>query len=144
VGNTVPVVNNLNAKVETTSVSAHPNPLKPVVADTGATTHCFEATGLRQQQYIHTNVAVTNVKSTTSGIQVVLPNNDIMQATHTGQLDIPGISKEACTTHIFVNLASGSLLSIGQLCCDAGCTATFTDKSCTSTRMARSSDTNKL
>lgn len=147
-GNTK-VVNNLNEIVKTPSVSAHLKPPKPVVADTGATTHCFEATGLRQQ-YIHTNVAVTDVKATTSGIQVVLPNSDIMQATHTGQLDIPGITKEARTTHIFANLASGSLLSIGQLC-DAGCTATFTDEKLYIYKDGkiilqgeRSSDTNKL
>jgi len=48
-----------------------------------------------------------------------------MQATHTGQLHLPGLSEKARTTHIFPTLASGSLLSIGQLC-DEGCTATFT------------------
>ena len=47
-----------------------------------------------------------------------------MEATHTGKLNIPGISAEARTTHIFPNLVSGSLLSIRQLC-DAGCIATF-------------------
>jgi len=104
-------------------VPAHPI-TKPVVADTGATTHCFESTEIKNS-YIHTNIPVTKVTPTSSGITVLLPNNATMQATHTGQLHIPGLSEKARTTHIFPTLASGSLLSIGQLC-DEGCTATFT------------------
>jgi hypothetical protein len=37
---------------------------------------------------------------------------------------LPSISAKACPAPIFPDLASGSLLSIGQLC-DDGCTATF-------------------
>ena len=47
-----------------------------------------------------------------------------MHSTHTGQLDIPALPPEAKTAHIFSELASGSLLSIGQLC-DHGCSAYF-------------------
>ena len=50
-----------------------------------------------------------------------------MQATHTAKLDIPHLPQDARKAHIFPQLASGSLLSIGQLC-DHGCSAYF-DKS---------------
>lgn len=48
-----------------------------------------------------------------------------MHSTHRGHIDLPILPKEATVTHMFPSLASGSLLSIGQLC-DAGCTALFT------------------
>ena len=47
-----------------------------------------------------------------------------MQSTHQAELDLPMLPNAARTAHIFPKLASGSLLSIGQLC-DAGCTALF-------------------
>ena len=47
-----------------------------------------------------------------------------MQSTHEGHLDLPDLPPIATKVHIFPTLASGSLLSIGQLC-DAGCQATF-------------------
>ena len=48
-----------------------------------------------------------------------------MQSTHTCNLNIPDLPATATQAHVFDELASGSLLSIGQLC-DAGCTAYFT------------------
>ena len=48
-----------------------------------------------------------------------------MTSTHEAELDIPLLPAHAKKVHIFPELASGSLLSIGQLC-DGGCTATFT------------------
>ena len=50
-----------------------------------------------------------------------------MQATHTCELNIPHLPHAARQAHMFDELASGSLLSIGQLC-DAGCTAWFDKK----------------
>ena len=50
-----------------------------------------------------------------------------MQSTHTCELDIPHLPQSARQAHMFDELASGSLLSIGQLC-DARCTATFDKK----------------
>ena len=65
-----------------------------------------------------------NVRSVTHGIQVCVPNGEIMHSTHQADLDIPNLPSPARTAHIFPHLASGSLLSIGKLC-DAGCTALF-------------------
>ena len=50
-----------------------------------------------------------------------------MQATQTCELNIPHLPHAARQAHMFDELASGSLLSIGQLC-DAGCTAWFDKK----------------
>jgi hypothetical protein len=47
-----------------------------------------------------------------------------MRSTHTATLNLPNLPTGACEAHIFKELASGSLVSIGQLC-DGGCIATF-------------------
>jgi hypothetical protein len=48
-----------------------------------------------------------------------------MTSTHTTYFAIQGLPLEAALTHIFPNLDSISLLSVGQLC-EYGCTTTFT------------------
>jgi hypothetical protein len=48
-----------------------------------------------------------------------------MYSTHEGEVDIPELPVAARTVHIVPDLASHSLLSIGQLC-DAGCKVEFT------------------
>ena len=93
----------------------------PIVADTGATAHFFQNT---RNDFVHTSIPLINITPTHNGITVLLPNQATMLSTHTGQLDIPDLPLQARQTHIFPHLASGSLLSIGQLC-DAGCQATF-------------------
>ena len=93
-----------------------------LVADTGATHHFLQHNN--NHDYIHTAIPVLNITPTSNGIDVLLPNNATMHSTHTGQLDIPALPPEAKTAHIFTELASGSLLSIGQLC-DHGCSAYF-------------------
>ena len=95
---------------------------KATVADTGATGHFFEHQ--HQHNLIHTNIPLKKITAVKNGIKVVLPNNNTMQATHEALLDIPQLPEKARRTHLFPYLASGSLLSIGQLC-DAGCTALF-------------------
>ena len=94
-----------------------------IVLDTGATHHFFSShpTPLDKQQ-------LTNVRPTTNGISVLLPNHDRIQATHKAKLKLPHLPPAAKEVHVFPSLASGSLMSIGQLC-DSGCTATFTNKS---------------
>ena len=47
-----------------------------------------------------------------------------MKTTPTATIQIPGLPTRALQAHLFPQLASGSLLSVGQLC-DHGCTATF-------------------
>ena len=54
-----------------------------------------------------------------------MPNDAIIQSTHTGELPIPHLPPEARKTHLFPSLGDTSLISIGQLC-DAGCRAVFT------------------
>ena len=98
-----------------------------IVADTGATGNFFEGeqdNNDESDQHVHVDLPLTNIKATNKGISVLLPNNTTIKSTHTAELDIPQLPANAKKTHIFPHLASGSLLSIGQLC-DAGCTALF-------------------
>ena len=50
-----------------------------------------------------------------------------MTSTHTRQLNIPSLPPEACTQHLFPEMKTSGLLSIGQLC-DSGCTAKFSER----------------
>ena len=99
-----------------------------IVVDSGATTHAFtkENTGI-DTNLVHVNLPFSNVQSTDNGIKVKYPDGVIDQATHTATLDIPSLPLKARQVHLFRKLASGSLLSLGQLC-DAGCTAYFNKK----------------
>jgi hypothetical protein len=102
------------------TVPAHPT-LAPTVAVSAATGNFFD----RKATYAHTSLPLINVKPVSQGITVLLPNKATMMSTHEAELDIPLLPAHAKKVHIFPELASGSLLSIGQLC-DGGCTATFT------------------
>ena len=64
---------------------------------------------------------------TLSPIKVNLPNGGTMTSTHTRQLNIPSLPPEACTQHLFPEMKTSGLLSIGQLC-DSGCTAKFSKR----------------
>jgi hypothetical protein len=86
-----------------------------VIADTGATGH-----------FLNSNAPYYNKQSAEPGISVMLPDGACIKSTHTAQLIIPQLPPAACEAHIFPHLASGSLISIGQLC-DHGCTALFFD-----------------
>ena len=50
-----------------------------------------------------------------------------MTSTHTQLLDIPSLPPEARVQHLFPEMQSTGLLSIGQLC-DYGCTATLSER----------------
>ena len=68
---------------------------------------------------------LSNIRSTSSPVQVLLPNNQIMASTHEAYLNIPGLPRSARHVHLFPSMEGTSpLLSIGQLC-DHECTATF-------------------
>ena len=58
-------------------------------------------------------------------LPVTIPNGAIVYSSHVGELDLSNLPPAARIAHVFPDLASDSLLSIGQLC-DAGCTAFFT------------------
>ena len=92
-----------------------------VVLDTGATHHFFSATPSPSN-----DLPLTDLHPVSNGINVLLPNHDKIQATHTANLNVPHLPSAARNVHLFPSLASGSLLSVGQLC-DSGCTATFTN-----------------
>jgi hypothetical protein len=53
-----------------------------------------------------------------------MPNGSTITSSHTALLQLPGLPDTARRCHIFPQLASGSLLSIGLLC-DHDCTVTF-------------------
>jgi len=87
------------------------------IADTAATGH-----------YVTQACPVTDKRSTNYGVQVILPDGNSITSTHTALLQLPNqLPITAKTAHIFPDLKSGSLISIGQLC-DYGCTATFNAK----------------
>jgi hypothetical protein len=84
-------------------------------ADTGATAHYFKPED--------SNV-LDNLKFTDQGPQVRLPNNAIIKADQVGNLPHMNPPLTATETHMFKDLKSASLISIGQLC-DVGCQALF-------------------
>ena len=59
-------------------------------------------------------------------VNVIVPNGNIMTSKSTTNLPLPGLPPSATISHGFKSLASGSLLSVGQIC-DHNCTAIFTD-----------------
>lgn len=59
------------------------------------------------------------------GLEVLLPSGATIRSTHIAcTLDLPSLPLAARQCHLFPDLASGSLLSIGQLC-DHGCHTHF-------------------
>ena len=94
-------------------------PRTKLVVDTGATHHF-----LQHSDVVHCALPIKELLPNPQGINVLLPNNATMRSTHTATLHVPGLPKASLTAHVFPQLASGSLLSVGQLC-DSGCIATF-------------------
>jgi hypothetical protein len=90
-----------------------PPPPPSIIADTGSTAH-FGATTL----------PAVNKRPASNPLAIHNPNGMIMYSTHTAELDIPHLPTGARQVHIIPDLASHTLLSIGQLC-DAGCDVTF-------------------
>ena len=84
--------------------------------DSGATSHFYDS---YKAALLSTPVSKTNLS-----IGVIIPNGSIMQSTCTTKLPIPDLPLTATRAHGFNHLASGSLLSVGQLC-DHDCTAIF-------------------
>ena len=95
-------------------LASSPPIISRLLANTGATGH-----------FLETSASYTNKLVAHPGISVLFPNHGVMKSTHTAHLSLPFLPPEACKAHILPCLASGSLISIGQLC-DYGCTATFT------------------
>jgi hypothetical protein len=104
--------------VQTTTTLASSPPQKtqlssPVIADTGAT-----------GRFLTSTVPYDHKRPANPGIAVLLPDRSKLNSTHTARLKLLMLPPTACEAHIFPNLASGSLISIGQLC-GHGCTTHF-------------------
>jgi hypothetical protein len=67
----------------------------------------------------------TNARRVHPGLDVTLPSGATITSTHLATLDLPALPLAARQCHLFPDLTSGSLISVGQLC-DHGCTAKFT------------------
>jgi hypothetical protein len=84
-------------------------------ADSGATAHFHQATN----QLAHRPISASN-----PAVHVIVPNGGIMRSTATAHLPLPYLLPATTKSHAFPTLASGSLLSVGQIC-DNACTAIF-------------------
>ena len=83
------------------------------IVDSGCTSH-----------YIKQNSSILQHK-TKKEIAVILPNGQCMRSSKVTNLNIPSSSKIGNQAHLFQDLTSGNLLSVGQLCND-GYEVTFT------------------
>jgi len=88
------------------------------IVDSGCTSHYLKQNSSIQQH--------TSKKE----IAVMLPNGQCMRSSKVTNLDIPNSSKIGNQAHLFQDLTSGNLLSVGQLCND-GYDVTFTKNSVT-------------
>ena len=84
--------------------------------DSGATLHFYDS---YKSALLSTQISTTNPY-----IDVLIPNGIIMKSICTSKLPIPQLPLGATWEHGFQHLASGSLLSVGQLC-DHGYSAIF-------------------
>jgi hypothetical protein len=89
--------------------------------DSGCTAH-----------FLLANAKCSDKHSTTTPLEVRLPNGDTITSTHTATLNIPSLPQTARRAHILPGLAQHSLLSVGQMC-DSGCSVTFTASNVTVT-----------
>jgi hypothetical protein len=94
-------------------------PLINFKGDISATAHFHQMT----DQLHHQPISDSN-----PAVHVIVPNGNVM--TSTGTMNLPLSHLKAATTksHAFPKLASGSLLSVGQIC-DNACTAIFNSTS---------------
>jgi hypothetical protein len=90
------------------------SPHQLAIADTGSTAH-----------FGTIDAPVINKRRSLNPIHIRNPNGTIMTSTHEADLDLPMLPPAACRIHIVPELASASLISMGQLC-DAGCAVAFT------------------
>ena len=92
-------------------------PQTEIMADTGATGHFIDNTS--------STLPTQPISSTNPSIPVLLSNSQFIHSKATTNLPIPTLPPSSTKAHVFSNLASGSLLSVGKIC-DENCTAIFT------------------
>ena len=97
----------LNPNLSTCNHLGQTNTL-PCILDSECTSHYL-------QNSPKTNNAITTTQNT---VNVQLPNGAIMSSNKTTTLDIPEAWSKGNTAHVFKDLATGNLLSVGQLCDD--------------------------
>eukprot|EP00978_Attheya_sp_CCMP212_P023126 scaffold70121_cov55-Attheya_sp.AAC.6 len=87
----------------------------PAVPDTGCSGHYFKP-----------GTPISNMRpdTPTTSLQVHLPDGVTIQSSHSGTINLPDLPPEATECHIFPDLSSESLLSVGQLC-NSGCKVSF-------------------
>ena len=97
-----------------------PTPLIPksrctskAIFDSGASNHYFQI-----------KAPLQNKERTLLGPSVTLPDGNTMKATHSTSLQLPQLSPNGNLVHLFPQLKSANLISIGQLC-DDGCMVVF-------------------
>jgi hypothetical protein len=96
-----------------------PRKSPPTILGTGTTGHFLASTA-----------QCKNLQPTQQLIECHMPNGTTMRSTHEADLELTTtiLPPEATSAHIFPDLATHSLVSIGQLC-DSGCVATFNSNS---------------
>ena len=75
---------------------------------------------------------VTNIRTTTNALNIIIPNGNTMVSTHECNINWLDLPEAARTAHIIPQLKQQSFLSVVKLC-DAGCTVKFEHDQCTST-----------
>lgn len=88
------------------------------IADSSETTH-----------FLLPNVHIANKRKADQPLNVTLLDGKVIQSTHVGNLNLPGLSDAATLAHVDPGLTHSSLLSIKQLC-DNSCHVLFIKKDC--------------
>eukprot|EP00804_Cyclotella_cryptica_P024589 CCRYP_001603-RA/>CCRYP_001603-RA protein AED:0.24 eAED:0.18 QI:0/0/0/1/1/1/2/0/837 len=122
--------NHSNPSTSTFSCASHANSINitlgtdEAIADSGATAH-----------FLLPSVTISNKRKATHPLNITLPDGEVIQSTHEGNLNLPGLGDAATLAHVVPGLAHSSLLSIKQLC-DNGCHVLFTKQDCKDYRKA--------
>jgi hypothetical protein len=76
------------------------------------------------------NAPVSNISPDPpdTSLHVNLPDGSTIQSSHSAKFNLPGLPPAAMECHIFPALASGSLLSVDQLCSTNGCDVKFSNQ----------------
>ena len=84
-----------------------PPPFIKAKSDSGASNHYWRPQDVN---------ALSNIKITTTGPKVKLPNNKIIQANKTGIINLPTtrLSTKGGMSHVLPKLQNASLISLGQ------------------------------
>jgi hypothetical protein len=88
------------------------------VFDTGAT-----------GAFLQMGAPVVNLRIATNPLRITLPNGDVIESTHTCNLDIPWLPDHITEAHIVPGLSHTSLV-LARKFCNTGCKITFDKDEC--------------